>query len=1103
MSETPSGNPSTTALEVAWQLHRQFRFNAAIAWKWYQQIGTAMIALAVAAPLLAIAPCLLDSLPAGTVVSQISRVALVLVGLGFTVLFALVSKLQDGQYWSILDSGSAEIERAIYLYRTLLQSTPERAQWLNEQVTAVQRQVLERLGNNWVVRSWEDSPRLPAPFYLPGDPTSGDWLAQEYLHHRLTPYLEHCSTQLAQMSATRNRYRAATIASGGLAVLMPILGSPFSTGVAVISALELGLVLWLFMARLDALINTYSQLNLGLAIVRDNWQSLTPPERTGQTFFRLVVAAEELIWGQYRQMSDQVYQSIRLLRNSEPELITQLLNQPVPPAIDQALRAQVTIEKASLTQVPVPQVPLPEKANGATPPENGVVPEKPADSPDAKPAEAVIPTVKAEVVQPVPAPAPPPPPPAKRGRPHAFIVMPFGRKRAGDGRWIDFNSIYEDLIKPAVEDAGFESFRADEEASSGDILTDMFQELLLADMVVADLSIDNANVYYELGIRHAMRRRGIVHIQAGRAYMPFDIFNVRTLPYHCDDSGRPDPDYVEKDKQALSKMLQATWNSERNRIHSPIFNLLDGLVEPDRKTLRTPLATGYWEEYIRLQERIEIAQRQKRIGDVLLLSEEVQNPLIKEDIIAEAGRALKSTGNSALALKEYRQGLKINPENVEFRCEEAFHLSRLKQPNEAIVKLERLLVDEPTHIEAMSYLARIYKDLWKEKWVKVEDTVARIQAAYDASHFLQKAIENYLRAYRIEQNHYYSGINALTLIAILGYLAERVGPSGDAEEEGYLNLFPSLKGAVQFCLSSEVARHPNDFWAAASVGDLAVCTAEDPKQVANAYKKALTALWNNTFALEAILGQLKLLNALEFRPEFVHKGIAVLEEEIRRYERRENANNTTLEEDEPTQVILFAGHMVDSPRRRQPRFPAAMEEEARLRIEAALDKLGAQATSIAIAPGIACGGDILFIEACLKRGMKVEAFLPFEQAEFIQGSVSFAGDQWVERFYAITNHHNVTIQLQPDRLGAVPTGDDPYERNNRWALYSALAYGIDRTRLIVLWNGKGGDAPGGTADMVQQVRQLGGIVEHIDTTKFDYWKTVNPAAGELALVAHP
>ena len=85
---------------------------------------------------------------------------------------------------------------------------------------------------------------------------------------------------------------------------------------------------------------------------------------------------------------------------------------------------------------------------------------------------------------------------------HAFVAMPFGIKEQ-----IDFNRVYGELIKPALEDAGFEVFRADEEMRAGDIRTDMFQELLMADLVVADLSIDNPNVWYELGVRHALRAR--------------------------------------------------------------------------------------------------------------------------------------------------------------------------------------------------------------------------------------------------------------------------------------------------------------------------------------------------------------------------------------------------------------------------------------------------------------------------------------------------------------------------------------------------------------------------------------------------------------------
>ncbi|MFM7790009.1 MAG: hypothetical protein ACKO90_18400, partial [Microcystis panniformis] len=108
-------------------------------------------------------------------------------------------------------------------------------------------------------------------------------------------------------------------------------------------------------------------------------------------------------------------------------------------------------------------------------------------------------------------------------------------------------------------------------------------------------------------------------------------------------------------------MARATWESDPHRIHSPIFNLLDGLEEPDRRSLQTPLAIGYWDEYNNWRKRVVIAQRQDRIGDVLLLTEEVSNPLIKCEAIAEAGKALRNLGNYQLALQQYRNGLTLQP----------------------------------------------------------------------------------------------------------------------------------------------------------------------------------------------------------------------------------------------------------------------------------------------------------------------------------------------------------------------------------------------------------------------------------------------------------
>ncbi|MGH9840796.1 MAG: hypothetical protein ACREEM_18625 [Blastocatellia bacterium] len=130
---------------------------------------------------------------------------------------------------------------------------------------------------------------------------------------------------------------------------------------------------------------------------------------------------------------------------------------------------------------------------------------------------------------------------------HVFIAMPFGEKEG-----VNFNAVYTDYIKPALESAGFEVFRANEEKSAGSIHEDMFQELLLADLVVADLSVDNPNVWYELGVRHALRPRGEVQIQCQRDRLPFEVYGQRTLRYRI-KHGAPDPEHHEKDKLALAE----------------------------------------------------------------------------------------------------------------------------------------------------------------------------------------------------------------------------------------------------------------------------------------------------------------------------------------------------------------------------------------------------------------------------------------------------------------------------------------------------------------------------------------------------------------------
>jgi tetratricopeptide (TPR) repeat protein len=681
-------------------------------------------------------------------------------------------------------------------------------------------------------------------------------------------------------------------------------------------------------------------------------------------------------------------------------------------------------------------------------------------------------------------------------RPHVFVIMPFGKKKGGDGTLYDFNAIYKTLIMPALEEAGFEPFRADEETTSGDILTDMFQELLLADLCLCDLSIDNANVYYELGIRHAFRKRGVVHIQAGRAYMPFDIFNVRTLPYHITSEGVPDPAFIKTDIQAIARMTRDTWASDRDTVHSPIFNLLTGLKEPERKALRTPLATGFWREYNEWKEKVTIAQRQKRIGDILLLTEEIQNPLIKEEAIGEAGKALANMGRNELALAQYRKGLEVNAANLTFRHEEAFHLNRLGRVDEAIVKVENLLRDFPDDSEAISYLGRIYKEMWTSSWKHVRDKTKRLKNAFASYHWLIKSADIYLKGFHDDLNNYYPGINALTLSTIVIHLANKFDDKKDPDPDisRIRQEIDEVCSALTFGLEEKAEDDNADYWTLISLAELRVLTAENTSSVIRAYRKALTASRRNLFFLNSSMEQLEMLAALGLRSEFVRAGISTIKEEIARTSGDENLQTSTQQgaskkAKQNGRAFLFTGYMIDYPNKDKKTFPADKENEIRQEILNKLESFNLNPNDRAFVGGLSAGSEILFAEICAEKGVKVRAYLPLPESPYIRQFVSPGGDAWVNRFYEIRNHPLVEELYQIENVGMPKDGDDPFERNNRWALYSSLGRGLDKVHLIALWNTHGGDKPKDrdahlVYHMIELMRDIGGPIEQISTSKY-------------------
>ena len=653
--------------------------------------------------------------------------------------------------------------------------------------------------------------------------------------------------------------------------------------------------------------------------------------------------------------------------------------------------------------------------------------------------------------------------------------MPFGTKPGADGKDIAFNRIYEELLKPALEAAGCTVFRADEEQRAGDIRTDMFQELLVADLVLADLTLDNPNVWYELGVRHALRARGVVLVQGPRPTSPFDIYPDRKLRYRLKD-GAPDPAFVDADRAALTAMAHATLNAAAQRKVSPVYTLLPHLSEPKWRDLLLADSNEFGAAFEQWDGRMKVARAKCRAGDILVLAGETPTQALWLEAKRAAGSALLQLRQFSFALEQFEDGLSVEPADAVCRNKRIVCLGRLGRHEEAHEAARQLTDDRPSDAEALALAGRVEKDRWQSRWRPTEAAAAEAaaagatplvtpeqlrHAAADETASLEEAVDPYQRAFIADPSHFYSGINALTLQLLLKHLG------GDVPQV----VIDNLTGGVLWAALSAQKRDPKDYWAKASFAEL--CLLMNPRDsVLKEYRNTAAAAKGDWFALDSTRQTLTLLRDLQFRPDETQAALDVINREIAR----------SVPPFVPNQVFLFSGHMVDAPDRPKPRFPPTMVPRASAENDKVLDELKAGPGDIALTQG-AAGGDLIFAEACVKRGVRLQLLLPLPEPEFIEKSVmpSTDGAAWRTRYYALKPQLAEPARVMPVELGPLPAGASPFERCNQWLLYSALSYGPDKVRFVCLWDGAGSDGPGGTKHMVEEVKRRTGQVNWIDT----------------------
>jgi len=667
--------------------------------------------------------------------------------------------------------------------------------------------------------------------------------------------------------------------------------------------------------------------------------------------------------------------------------------------------------------------------------------------------------------------------------PRAFVIRPFGKKKDSSGKEVDFDRVHEKLIGPALEATGLGGSTTGEIVEPGNIREDMFSLIFEADLVVCDISVHNANVFYELGIRHALRKKRTVLIKGGPTNdsPPFDLLTDRYLPYLIDDPAAAEGDLID--------VINAALRSERET-DSPIFKMLPDLPEADPSAL-TVVPLDFSEEVRR-------ARVAKAKGWLRLLAEEVKRLRFEREglkLVAAAQWDLKDYEGSRETWQAIRD---THPNDVAANLALANIYERLyrqtKQPEQLEASdqaIERVLSGEGVArkqlAEALALKGRNQKTRWRLEFEGRSTLEERRKAALNR--VLLRSYEAYRDAYSEDLNHFYSGLSALQMGTVLLDLSGEprwpdvfeTDSQADAYRAALERDIASLRPMVGFAVAGALRRmeetDPERVWAQISSADALFLT--DPQREARvvaAYQDAVPR--DKPFAWDAARGQLELFEALGIRAEMARKVMEALDGRFADREQTEQAK--------PVHLLVFAGHRVDAPGRPQRRFPPEQEGQAKALIREAVTGLLDDRHAVTALASAAPGTDILAHEVCKELGIASTICLPMPADMFARFAFENL-DGWRTRFLDLRQGHDVLVLADSEGLPKWLHGStkDPWERGNQWVMNMALTAAAERITLVILWDGKQeGDAPGGTAHMLRLAQDAGKVhIKRIDSTQ--------------------
>jgi hypothetical protein len=330
-----------------------------------------------------------------------------------------------------------------------------------------------------------------------------------------------------------------------------------------------------------------------------------------------------------------------------------------------------------------------------------------------------------------------------------FVVMGFGKKVDFEtGRTLNLDLTYEYIIKPSVEAARLKCIRADEIVHSGLIDVPMYEYLLNADVVVADLSTSNKNAYYELGVRHALKPyTTIIICEDGVKTFPFDTNRNLIRQYHHMETGI---DYKEvlRFSKLLTDAINKILEEDPHPSDSPVYTFLNNLTPP----ALAEAMQGVAEAAAQSAPPGGGGESDGEAGDTAthrVLMQQVEKARKASDFVT--AKALLSTIREMMKPKD--EGMSEDPYIIQ-QLALVTYKSELPTPQRALEEARALLAtlkpETSNDTETLGLWGAVHKRLWE---------ITKDPACLD------EAVRGYERGFYL-RNDYYNGINLAYLLNI-------------------------------------------------------------------------------------------------------------------------------------------------------------------------------------------------------------------------------------------------------------------------------------------------------------------------------------------------